>query len=50
MNLSLLDKKYPLLLVSQFTLCANTKKGNRPSYIDAARPEFADDMYMQMSI
>ena len=48
MNLSLLDKGYPLLLVSQFTLCANTAKGNRPSYVDAARPETANDMYEKM--
>lgn len=48
MNLSLLDKGYSLLLVSQFTLCANTKKGNRPSYVDAARPEFANEMYEKM--
>lgn len=48
MNLSLLDKGYPLLLVSQFTLCANTKKGNRPSYVDAARPEIANEMYEKM--
>lgn len=48
MNLSLLDKGYPLLLVSQFTLCANTRKGNRPSYVDAARPEAANEMYEKM--
>ncbi len=45
MNLSLKDKGYDLLLVSQFTLHAQTKKGNRPSYIRAARPELAIPLY-----
>jgi D-tyrosyl-tRNA(Tyr) deacylase len=34
-----------ILLISQFTLYANTKKGNRPSYIKAARPEIAIPLY-----
>jgi len=45
MNLSLDDVHGDVLLVSQFTLFANTKKGNRPSYIRAARPEKAVPMY-----
>ncbi|MCO6565262.1 MAG: D-tyrosyl-tRNA(Tyr) deacylase [Apibacter sp.] len=45
MNQSILDIQGDILLVSQFTLYASTKKGNRPSYIRAAKPEFANDMY-----
>lgn len=45
MNLSLDDVHGDVLLVSQFTLFASTKKGNRPSYIRAARPEKAIPMY-----
>jgi len=45
MNLSLIDKSYDALVISQFTLHASTKKGNRPSFIKAAKPEFAEVMY-----
>jgi len=45
MNRSLKDCGGELLLVSQFTLHASTRKGNRPSYISAARPEIAIPLY-----
>lgn len=45
MNKSLLDVDGELLLISQFTLHASTKKGNRPSYIKAAKPDIAIPLY-----
>jgi D-tyrosyl-tRNA(Tyr) deacylase len=48
MNESVLDKNGEILLVSQFTLHASTKKGNRPSYIRAAKPETAVPFYEKM--
>lgn len=48
MNRSVMDIEGNLLLVSQFTLHASTKKGNRPSYIRASKPPFAIPMYEQM--
>jgi len=45
MNLSISDTMGDILLISQFTLHASTKKGNRPSYIKAAKPEVAIPLY-----
>ncbi len=45
MNKSVIDEDGEILVVSQFTLQAQTKKGNRPSYIKASKPEFAKPMY-----
>ncbi|MCL2297201.1 MAG: D-aminoacyl-tRNA deacylase [Proteobacteria bacterium] len=45
MNRSLMEIDGDLLAVSQFTLCASTRKGNRPSYSAAARPEFAQPFF-----
>lgn len=47
MNLSLGDVGGAALVVSQFTLYGDTRKGRRPSFIDAARPELAEPLYRQ---
>ena len=48
MNRSIREANGDILLISQFTLFASTKKGNRPSYIRAARPEIAVPLYEQL--
>lgn len=48
MNESVLSKKGGLLLISQFTLHASTKKGNRPSYIKASKPDVAIPLYEKL--
>ncbi len=47
MNKSVWEVKGSILVISQFTLHASTKKGNRPSYIRASKPEYANMMYEQ---
>ena len=48
MNISIRDMNGEILLVSQFTLHASTKKGNRPSYIKASKPDIAIPIYEKM--
>jgi D-tyrosyl-tRNA(Tyr) deacylase len=45
MNLSLLDRGYAHLIVSQFTLYGDTSKGNRPSFVAAGKPDLAERLY-----
>ena len=47
MNLSIQDVNGEALVVSQFTLCADTRRGRRPSFIHAASPKMAEQMYQQ---
>ena len=49
MNKSILDAGGDILLISQFTLHASTKKGNRPSYIKAAKPDISIPLYEQFT-
>ena len=48
MNLSILDTGGEMIIVSQFTLLAKTRKGNRPSFTDAELPEAADKLYLHV--
>jgi len=50
MNLGLEDIGGEMLVISQFTLYASTRKGNRPSYVKSAKPEFSEPMYQDFII
>ncbi|WIL37634.1 D-aminoacyl-tRNA deacylase [Kurthia sp. YJT4] len=49
MNRSIVDEQGAILSISQFTLYANTKKGNRPSFTEAARPEMAEPLWQEFN-
>lgn len=49
LNKSILDKNYKILSISQFTLYADTKKGNRPSFTKAMEPKVAEELYLELS-
>lgn len=49
LNRSIVDEKFEILSISQFTLYGNAKKGNRPSFTDALEPELAKILYLKLS-
>jgi D-tyrosyl-tRNA(Tyr) deacylase len=49
MNTSILDVNGSILSISQFTLYGDTKKGRRPNFMNAAKPEYAEDLYNQFN-
>jgi len=49
LNKSILDMNYEILSISQFTLYANTKKGNRPSFTNAMEPLVAEKLYLELT-
>ena len=50
MNKSILDMEYEILSISQFTLYGDTRKGNRPSFIEAMKPKQAKHLYEQLTV